>query len=42
MANRQGACAALILLLDATGYSETSLVHDAADDEQILPLSREK
>ena len=39
----QGAFAVLIMVLAATGYSETAfLLDDAADDEQSLPLSREK
>ena len=38
----QGGFAVLIMVLAATGYSETAFLDDAADDEQSLPLSREK
>ena len=38
----QGSSAVLIILLAATGYSETAILDDAADDEQGVPLSREK
>ncbi|KAI1786132.1 hypothetical protein LXA43DRAFT_1034793 [Ganoderma leucocontextum] len=37
-----GSSAVLIMLLAATGYSETALLNDAAYDEQGVPLSREK
>ena len=30
------------MILAATGYSETAFLDDTADDEQSLPLSREK
>ncbi|PIL32419.1 hypothetical protein GSI_05121 [Ganoderma sinense ZZ0214-1] len=37
-----GVCAVLIIVLAATGYSEAALLDGAADDEQGVPLSREK
>ncbi|KAM5535300.1 hypothetical protein V8D89_010985 [Ganoderma adspersum] len=37
-----GSCAVFIMVLAATGYSETAFLDNATDDEQGVPLSREK
>ena len=38
----QGSCAVFIMVLVATGYSETAFLETTGDDEQGVPLSREK
>ena len=38
----QGTCGVFIILLAATGYSETSLVAETVYDEQGVSLSRGK
>ena len=38
----QGSCAVFIIVLAATGYSETAFLETSGDDEQGVPLSREK